>query len=111
MASYESAKKELIKSCDNPYIVARAFLKQIDQWNAIKYNDSVALKQYKGSMSTLKHLQQLSTDMYLQKIVLKLSSNLQAQWQKIVHSLEENNEDISFSDLVDFINKQTKITQ
>ena len=74
LAGYESAKKELIKSYGNPHIVASAYLKQIEKLNVVNVNDSVALKSLcvflkkcKDSISTLKHLHQLNTDMYLQK--------------------------------------------
>ena len=62
-------------------------------------------------MSSLKHLQQLNTDLYLQKIVGKLSVPLQIIWRKTVDQLEQNKCDINFSELVDFIERQARIAK
>jgi hypothetical protein len=44
----------------------------------------------------LRHLQQLNTDLYLQKIVAKLLFAVQGSWRKVVSRYEENDEDINF---------------
>lgn len=115
---YKAAKAELVKEFGNPYILARAYLKRIETWKIIAANDSSSLKAFsaflkncRGSMSSLKHLQQLNTDLYLQKIVSKLSVPLQISWRKTVHQLEQSNNDINFSELVDFVERQARIAK
>ena len=66
------------------YTLARAYLKQIENRKNIPNTEpallkdfSMFLKRCRGSMPSLRHLQQLNTDLYLQKIVSKLSVPLQ----------------------------------
>jgi len=117
-AGYGAAKAELVKEFGDPYILARAYLKRIEAWKSIPANDpsslkvfSAFLKNCRGSMPSLRHLQQLNTDLYLQKIVGKLSVPLQVSWRKAVDQLEQSNKDISFGDLVDFIECQARIAK
>ena len=117
-AGYGAAKAELVKEFGDPYILARAYLKRIEAWKSIPANDpsslkvfSAFLKNCRGSMPSLRHLQQLNTDLYLQKIVGKLSVPLQVSWRKALDQLEQSNKDISFSDLVDFIECQARIAK
>jgi hypothetical protein len=90
-AGYEAAKKELVKEFGDPYVLARAYLKRIEAWKNIPSNDTSALKSFsiflkncRGSMPSLKHLQLLNTDVYLQKTVGKLATPLQVSWRKAV---------------------------
>ena len=114
---YKAAKEELKKEYGDAYTLARAYLKQIESWK-ITNNDPVSLKDFsmflkrcRGSMSSLKHLQQLNTDLYLQKIVSKLSVPLQISWRKVVDQHEQNKKDVNFSELVDFIDSQARIAK
>jgi len=115
---YRAAKAELVKEFGNPYTLARAYLKRIETWKTIAANDSSSLKAFssflkncRGSMSLLKHLQQLNTDLYLQKVVSKLCVPLQISYQKTVDQLEQSNKDINFNELVDFIERQARIAK
>ena len=62
-------------------------------------------------MSSLRHLAQLNTDSYLQKIVAKLSPALQESWRKTVNRIEEDGGDATFGDLVNFIEQQVRIAK
>ena len=115
---YKAAKEELIKEFGDAYTLARAYLKQIENWKNIPNSEpallkdfSMFLKRCRGSMSSLRHLQQLNTDLYLQKIVSKLSVPLQIGWRKIVDQHEQNRKDVNFSELVDFIDRQARIAK
>jgi hypothetical protein len=115
---YQSAKGELVKEFGDPYVLARAYLKTIEQWNPIRANDPTALKSLaaflkkcRGSMPSLRHLQQLNTDLYLQKIVVKLPMHMQVSWRKAVNGLEEKGVDVLFDDLVNFVDKQSQIAK
>ena len=116
--AYQKAMQELVREYGDPYVLARAYLKKIESWPQVKYSDISGmqsfvtfLKKCCGSMITLKHLQQLDTDLYLQKIVLKLPSAMQVAWRKYVCLLEDQHSEITFSGLVDFIDKQVKIAK
>ena len=115
---YKAAKADLVKEFGDVHTVARAYLRRIETWKPIAANDSVQLKSFsaflrkcRGSMPSLRHLQQLNTDLYLQKIVSKLSMPIQASWRKMVDQLEQSSKDVTFSDLVDFIERQSRIAK
>ena len=116
-AGYECAKGELMKEYGQPNVIARAYLKKIENWKPIPLNDVSALKSFsiflkscKGSMTSLTHLQQLNTDLYLQRIVSKLAAPLQVSWRKYVHSLERNSCVVSFHELVNFIEGEASVS-
>jgi hypothetical protein len=88
---YQNAKAELKTEFGNPYILARAYIEKIEKWPCIKANDGEALNEFatflkkcKGSLPSLRHLQQLNTDLYLQEIVAKLPYAVQGNWCKIL---------------------------
>ena len=115
---YQTAKKKLVKEYGDPYVMARAYLTRIETWKPIPPNDVAALRTFntflkrcKGSMPSLRHLQQLNTDLYLQRIVLKLPYGLQACWRKTVNRVEEAGGDVTFEDLVDFVDQQARIAK
>ena len=115
---YQTAKKELIKEYGDPYVMARTYLTRIETWKPISPNDVASLRTFntflkrcKGSMPSLRHLQQLNTDLYLQKIVLKLPYGLQACWRKAVSRIEETGGDVTFKDLVDLVDQQARIAK
>ena len=102
---YQAAKRELKKEYGDPYVLSRAYLRRIDVWKSIPSNDINALKTFgiflkkcRGSMPSLRHLQQLNTDHYLQKRVMKLPLTLQASWRKTVYAKEADGKDIVFGD-------------
>lgn len=116
--SYKAAKAELVKEFGNPYAVARAYLKRIESWKSIPVSDVTGLKTFsaflkscRGSMPSLKHLQQLDTDLYLQKIVTKLSLPLQNNWRKYVDSLEQSGKEINFAELVEFVDREARVAK
>ena len=115
---YASALQELIKEFGDPVVLARAYLGKIDTWQTIKTNDAAALKSLaiflkkcRGSIPSLRHLQQLNTDLYLQKIIAKLPFPLQLSWRKTVDTLEQNNKDVTFNELVNFIDREARIAK
>ena len=115
---YQAAKRELKKEYGDPYVLSRAYLRKIEMWRPIQSNDIDALKTFgiflkkcRGSMPSLRHLQQLNTDHYLQTIVMKLPQTLQSSWRKSVHVIEENCKDVMFEDLVKFIDQQWQIAK
>jgi hypothetical protein len=115
---YIAAKQELIKEFGDPYVLARAYLKKIETWKPIAAADasslktfSIFLKKCRGSMPSLQHLQQLNTDLYLQKIVLKLPYHVQVSWRKAVAALEEKGKSITFHELVNFVERESRIAK
>ena len=50
-------------------------------------------------------------NLYLQQIGLKLPYGLQACWRKTVNRVEETGGDVSFKDLVDFVDQQARIAK
>ena len=81
---YENAKEELRREYGNPYVLAPAYIRKIENWPTIKANDcaslrgvNIFLKKCKWSMPSLRHLQQLETDLYMQMIVSKLPFSIQ----------------------------------
>ena len=78
--------------------------------NAMK-TFGIYLKKCRGSMPSLRHLQQLNTNHYLQKIVMKLPLTLQDSWRKTVYAKEEDGKDIVFGDLGDFIDRQCQMAR
>ena len=117
-SGYRAAKQELIKEYGDPYVLSRAYLKRVDSWKPVPPNDVASLKTFciflkkcRGSMSSLRHLAQLNTDSYLQKIVAKLSPALQESWRKTVNRIEEDDGDATFGDLVNFIEQQVRIAK
>jgi hypothetical protein len=116
--SYAAAKGELVKAFADPYVLSRVYLKKIATWKTISNGDTMSLKAFctflkkcKGSLSSLKHLQQLNTHLYLQKVVAKLPIPQQNNWRKAVDLLERSGKEISFSELVDFIERETRIAR
>ena len=112
---YQDAKAELKKEYGNPYILARTYIQKIERWQIIKANDGEALnalatflKKCRGSMPSLHHLQQLNTDLYLQKIVAKLPYAVQGNWRQAVSRSEEKGEDVNFNKLVTFVGQQAQ---
>ena len=115
---YENAMKELTKEFGDPYVLARAYIAKIDGWPQIKASDTIGLRSFvtllkkcRGSIDTLRHLRQLNTDLYLQKVIVKFPMHIQASWRKTVTSLEDRNVDVTFPELVDFLDKQSKIVR
>ena len=53
----------------------------------------------------------MNTDLYSQKIVIKLPNALQAGWRKTDSRMEESGDDATFRDLVDFVYQQTQIAK
>ena len=58
-------------------------------------------------MPSLRHIQQLETDLYMHMIVSKLPFFIQGGWRKIVNRYEANNGIANFEKLVLFIDEQT----
>jgi hypothetical protein len=115
---YTAAKRELVKEFGDPYVLARAYLKKIETWKPIAATDASSLKAFgiflkkcRGSMPSLQHLQQLNTDLYLQKIVLKLPYHVQVSWRKAVAALEEKCKNITFDELVNFTERESRIAK
>ena len=115
---YQNAKAELKREFGKPFVLARAYIDKIERWPTVKTNDgdalsrlSIFLTKCKGSMASLRHLQQLNTDLYLQKIVSKLPYAIQREWCKHVGQCEDKNENIDFGKLVSFIEKQARIVR
>lgn len=113
---YKQAKTELMNEFGNPHVLARAYIRKVEGWPTIKGNDAAALRSYvvflkkcRGSMPTLKHLQQLNTDCYLQRLVSKLPSWMQQGWRKAVCNIEEKGDDVTFENFVTFVDKQCHI--
>ena len=113
---YNLAKAELIKEFGNPNVIARSFIDKIEKFKNISSNDNVSmrafsilLKSCRGSMATSKHLQQLNTDFYLQKVVAKLAVPLQVSWRHHVHRLESNGDVADFNELVKFIDREATV--
>ena len=113
---YSNAKGELRKEFGNPVVLARAYLKRIDDWSIIKPGDGAALRTFsmflnkcRGSMPSLHHLQQLNTDFYLQRIVVKLPAYIQGLWRKRVNVNASEAREVDFNMLVSFIEQQSRI--
>jgi hypothetical protein len=87
---YTSTQQDLVKEYGDPVVLARAYLGKIDTWQAVRSNDAAALKSLaiflkkcKGSIPSLRHLQQLNTDLYLQKSIVSCLSHCRSVGERL----------------------------
>ena len=89
--AYSKAKKILTMHFGNPFIVADAFRKRINDWPKIQANDGQGLRKLSDflehcntAMKTIQYLNVLNDPDENQKIIKKLPSYLVTRWSRVV---------------------------
>ena len=113
---YLRAKRLLHEQFGNEYKISMAYIDKALSWPSIKPEDPKALKDFvlylKGccnSMERLDYMKELNVASNLKAIVMKLPYKLRDKWRTKAQERLESNSTITFTDLVEFIEKQSKI--
>ncbi|KAK0138796.1 hypothetical protein N1851_024658 [Merluccius polli] len=114
---YLRAKRSLLEHFGNEYKISTAYIEKVLNWPNIKPEDPKALNEYslylKGccnAMAKMNYMDELNVASTLKAIVTKLPYKLRDRWRtKAQAKLEDNTSRITFTDLVQFIEKQAKI--
>ncbi|XP_070535086.1 uncharacterized protein [Ptychodera flava] len=112
---YDRARKLLETEFGNPYVMARAYTKQAEDWPELKSEDKTALKDFalfltkcENAMKGESHLRELNHYKNLQMLVYKLPFKLRDRWRSKTYSITQVRP-VQFKDLVEFVNREAKI--
>ena len=113
---YREARRLLDKEYGDPYRIAMAYIKRVLEWQSVKYDDCVGLKQLsffltkcKSAMEGLSELSVLNHLPNLQTIVAKLPQFIQGKWRDKVYKLKMSGGQPTFADLVTFVNATSDV--
>ncbi|KAL2083621.1 hypothetical protein ACEWY4_021394 [Coilia grayii] len=114
---YHTAKRLLHEHFGNAYKMSTAYIEKVLNWPNIKPEDPKALSEFAlylrgccNVMSNLDYMNELNVASNLKAIVMKLPYKLRDRWRTSVQEkLDEHNRMLSFTELVQFIEKQAKI--
>lgn len=113
---YATAKKCLNDKYGNEFDIANAFLDKIEAWPTIKSEDGPALEKFsvflQSCLNYTEHvsaLVQLNSPKEMQLILQKLPYKQREKWRTYVLSLLEKHKDVTFSELVNFTIRESKL--
>lgn len=114
---YLRAKSLLCEHFGNEHKIAHAYMEKINNWPAIKSEDTKALQTFslflKGCSNLTEHitqLKELDLPSNMRSIILKLPYKMRERWRNVACDLQEKRgQRALFTDLVIFIEKQVKV--
>lgn len=113
---YLRAKHLLHEHFGNEYKISTAYIERVLNWPNIKPEDPKALNEFAlylngccNVMTKLNYMNELNTASTLKSIVMKLPYKLRDKWRTKAQEKVESNSKITFTELVQFIEKQAKI--
>ncbi len=114
---YLRAKTLLKENFGNEVKIALSYMEKALSWKAIKSEDARALQDYGlflrsccNAMHDVHYMNELNLTTNMQVILSKLPYKLKDKWRVVAYDLQEQGHNQStFSDIVDFIERQVKI--
>ena len=113
---YKQALKTLQLEYGNEHHTALSYIEKLENWPAIKSEDGLALRDLaiflqtcENNMLDMSILNQLNNPQQIMKVVMKLPLELRKAWRVKTLNLVENSFNVNFSDLVSFIQVQSKL--
>ncbi len=115
---YLKAKQLLREHFGNEYQIAVAYMNKALQWPSIRPEDGEALHSFSlflsgccNAMSDISYMEVMDNAANLRAIAVKLPYKLREKWRSVACGIQEKqNARVKFKDLVDFINKQARIS-
>ena len=113
---YKEALRLLDDMYGNEYQIANKYLEKFINWEPIKSEDRIALRELsafliccRNMMSQMTSLNQLNSWRDIKEIVIKLPWDMRKQFRATVTRLSSNNETINFHTLVSFVKYQSDV--
>ena len=113
--AYTNANALLEQRYGNEYIIAQQYISKLQNWNPIKAEDAVGMNSFAAFLTSVENLMhkmsslnQLNSPRDIKEIVMKLPYQMRVQFRNKSAELVDKNEQIDFSVLVKFVNKQAK---
>ncbi len=115
---YLKAKQLLREHFGNEYQIAVAYMNKALEWPSIRPEDGEALHSFSfflsgccNAMSDISYMEEMDNAANLRAIAVKLPYKLREKWRSVACGIQEKqNARVKFKDLVDFINKQARIS-
>ena len=115
--AYQKAKEMLAKRFGDPFTIATAFRKKLDEWKQIVPNDAIGLRKYADflvqcatAMKKVSGLNVLNDIQENHKMVSKLPKWLSTRWARVVYKSKEEKKGFpAFSEFVDFLVTESNI--
>lgn len=114
---YLKAKALLKENFGNEVKIASSYMEKALSWKAIKSEDAKSLQEYGlflrsccNAMQNIHYMNELNLTTNMQIILSKLPYKLKDRWRVVAYELKERRHNqTTFSDVVDFIERQVKI--
>ena len=115
--AYQKAKEMLAKRFGDPFTIATAFRRKLDEWKQIVPNDAIGLRKYADflvqcatAMKKVSGLNVLNDIQENHKMVSKLPKWLSTRWARVVYKSKEEKKGFpAFSEFVDFLVTESNI--
>ena len=115
--AYQKAKEMLAKRFGDPFTIATAFRKKLDEWKQIVPNDAIGLRKYTDflvqcatAMKKVSGLNVLNDIQENHKMVAKLPKWLSTRWARVVYKTKEEKKGFpTFSEFVEFLVTESNI--
>ncbi|XP_071088902.1 uncharacterized protein [Haliotis cracherodii] len=114
-SGYEQARTLLDKKFGNKYKIATAYMDKALKWPAIKSEDSEALNSFAvfltscgNTMTDIDYLRELEHPKNIRELIQKLPYKLRERWRTVSFNILERR-NVTFADLVGFVDKQAQI--
>ena len=109
--TYQKAKEMLAKQFGDPFTIATAFRRKLNEWKQIVPNDAIGLRKYADflvqcatAMKKVSGLNVLNDIQENHKMVSKLPKWLSTRWARVVYKSKEEKKGFpAFSEFVDFL--------
>lgn len=114
---FSKAKQLLQKKFGGKYKIAEAFVKKATSWPEVKADDATGLNSFslfliecRNVLMDLNYISELDHTTNIKVIVMKLPHRLRDKWRfKVDQIMEVEGDAVRFSDLVDFVERQSRI--
>lgn len=117
-SGYKEARELLEKHYGNEYRIAQRYLSKLQNWEALKSEDSNAMRKFAAyltecgnMMRNMTALNQLNSWRDIREIMMKLPWDLRKQFRSKAQRMMVNNEEVNFGTLVAFVNEQSDLLQ
>ena len=115
--AYQKAKEMLAKRFGDPFTIATAFRRKLDEWKQIVPNDAIGLRKYTDflvqcatAMKKVSGLNVLNDIQENHKMVAKLPKWLSTRWARVVYKTKEEKKGFPiFSEFVEFLVTESNI--
>ena len=115
---YEKAKEILYENYGRRSVIARAYIKKLVKGPVIRSDDSNALiklaqelEECNTTLRFMKYYSDVNNFDNIAKIVGRLSFSMQSRWLRFAASLEKQDREPSFEDLVGFVKNESEIAK